>query len=234
MTWTEAPNTASLSDASAAILEDLIRSKPDAHLCLATGGSPTGTYAAVADAVRRGLNTSRVTVTKLDEWVGIDPGHPATCEGYLQEHVVGPWAISTDRYISLDGTAPDPVAECEHVSKLLERLPPFDLVVLGVGQNGHLGLNEPGENMQFSIHVATLTESTRTSGLVTQLRPVPTHGITMGLGAIFSARHVLLLISGSGKAEATRQLRSGVVTTRWPVTLLHLHPHVTVLHEPGP
>lgn len=217
-----------LSIRAADILEEAVKANPGAHFCLATGASPLGCYREVSQRVAaRKLDLSDVTITKLDEWLGIPMAHPGTCETFLRDEVLTPWQIRRSNYISFDGDTPDPVAECARIQNQLDGLAPFDVCVLGIGPNGHLGLNEPAEQLSVYPHVSTLAPTTRRHPMFgdTELDA----GMTMGLGSIMSSRHVLLLIVGESKRDAWHRLHEAVISTSLPASLLHLHPNVTCL-----
>lgn len=112
----------------------------------------------------------------------------------------------------------------------------MDLQILGIGTDGHIAFNEPGSSLTSRTRLKTLTEQTRTDNarfFGGDPDAVPRHCLTQGLGTITQARHVLLVASGGGKAEAVRQLVEGPVSARWPATVLQMHPHVSVLLDPA-
>jgi galactosamine-6-phosphate isomerase len=154
---------------------------------------------------------------------------PNSCDHFLNEHVIGPLGVKADRYISFDAAATEPSAECARVSEAIARRGPVDLCVLGLGKNGHLGLNEPGPTLQPHCHVATLSEMTRQHPMFDDRPERPLHGLTLGIGDLLKSRRILLLITGKGKDAATAKFLEGAVTTEWPVSFLWLHPHVDVL-----
>src|SRR5687767_12343628 len=123
-----------------------IRARPDLLLCTATGSSPTRTYELLAEHhLREPALFGRLRVIKLDEWGGLPPDDPGTCEAYLRRHLIEPLQISPDRYHTFRGDAPDPEAECRAVQRTLRDHGPVDLCILGLGINGHVGFNEPAD-----------------------------------------------------------------------------------------
>ena len=214
-----------LSVRAADAIAGTVRGNPEAHLCLATGSSPLGAYREIGRRVNIGeFNLSRVRITKLDEWLGVPMSHSSTCETFLRREVLIPWAVPEDRYLSFDSDSLNPLTECFRIENALDGLPAFDLCVLGIGANGHLGLNEPGTELQLSAHVAVLAESTRHHPMLgaTELE----QGMTLGLGRIMSSRRILLLVVGENKATAWKRLLEQTITTALPASLLHLHPNV--------
>jgi galactosamine-6-phosphate isomerase len=217
-----------MSKAAAECVSEVLARKRDAVLCAATGNSPTGLYRELARAaqVDSGLFAA-VRLVKLDEWLGVPPDHPASCEHYLRNKVVGPLGIGSERYLAFRSDASDAVEECGRVQTELDRRG-LDACILGLGANGHVGLNEPAASLEIGCHVAQLTDETRRHGLLAELAIKPTHGLTLGIGDILRSRKIVLLITGRGKERAYSELLSGKLTTAAPVSLLALHDHVDV------
>jgi galactosamine-6-phosphate isomerase len=164
---------------------------------------------------------------KLDEWGGLAKDDPATCEQHLRRALVDPLRLDR-RYIALNGEATDPQAECERVASWLALNGPIDACVLGLGVNGHLGFNEPGDYLQPHAHVAELSEASLAHAMVRDA-PRPSCGLTLGMADLLQARDVLLVVTGAAKREPLRQLLAGRITTKFPASLLWLHPSVTLL-----
>jgi len=214
--------------AAAHIARDL-RRRPDLLLGLATGATPTRAYARLAEM--RAMEPSlfrRVRIVKLDEWLGLPSRHPATCETYLRENVLGPWEVARSRYRGFQSQPRDAAAECARLARWLARHGPLDLCVLGLGRNGHLLMNEPADALTAGPHVARLAPSTRAHSMVKAMKRPPRRGLTVGLADILRSRAILLLVSGRHKVAPLRRLMSGRVTTRCPASLLWLHGDVTV------
>jgi galactosamine-6-phosphate isomerase len=213
------------------IIEEL-RRKPDLLLCAAAGSTPTRCYALLAEAGRRNPRAfDRLRVLKLDEWSGLPMDAPATCEAYLRRHLIEPLAIGQDRYITFDSNAPDPRQECERVRKRLAEQSPIDLCLLGLGVNGHLGLNEPAEALQPFLHVAELADCSRQHSMLDVAARRPEYGMTLGMAEILAARKVVLLVSGASKREPLARLRVPQVATAFPASLLWLHRDVTCFYD---
>ena len=210
------------------VIRDCIQANPQSHLCLATGASPLGAYRRVAEESLAGrLDASRVRITKLDEWIGIPMAHEASCESYLRKEVLGPWSVPEAQYLAFDSEQDDQIFECRRIENRLETLPPFDLCVLGVGSNGHLGLNEPANSLVMGPHIAELAPTTRYRPMLQGT--VLTHGLTLGIGNILGSRRVLLIVMGASKQQAWDYLQDGEVSTQWPVSLLNMHDDVVVV-----
>ena len=209
-------------------LHGKVAEKPDLLLCAATGGTPTRTYELFAESWEGHRGAVRgLRVIKLDEWGGLPPGDPGTCEAYLRRHLLEPLGVSDDRHIGFRADAPDPQAECERVASALDEQGPVDVCVLGLGVNGHLGFNEPAAALQAHPHVARLSETTLAHPMVRHSRGAVTHGLTLGMGDILHAASVLLLVSGAHKRGPLRRLLTDPVSTEFPASFLWLHPDVT-------
>lgn len=193
-------------------------------LCAATGNSPAGLYqelAAKARSDRRFFD--RMRVIKLDEWGGLPENHQVTCEAYLRKKLLGPLEIPLDRFISFHSDPEDPREECNRIQHLLDNKGPIDLCILGIGINGHLGLNEPGTSLEPHCHVATLSEESFQHSMVRSAEIKPEYGLTLGMVDILSSRKIILLITGEKKNHVARRLLEGKISTAFPASLLWLH-----------
>lgn len=220
---------AEMSRQAAARVIALATAKDDFLLCATTGNSPAGLYEALIR--ERGKNPDllqSLRVVKLDEWLGVPPNDPASCEYYLQSRLVGPLAIAAERYLSFDSETKDPVRECARISAELKRQGPVDVCILGLGRNGHVGLNEPAPNLQPHCHVAKLSAETLGHAMMGDLGAKPAFGLTLGIGDILAARKIVLLVTGAGKERAIARFLEATITTDLPATFLWLHHDVEV------
>ncbi len=223
-------NASRLNERAAGLVTDRIEEKPDLLLCAATGSSPEGLYREMVRFHGRDSEMfRRLRVIKLDEWLDLPPESPDTCEKYLQTRLIGPMGMTPGRYISFSAQPADPEKEAGRIRALLRRQGPIDLCILGLGRNGHLGLNEPGPALQPECHVAVLSRETRQHPMVAGLKDPPGRGLTLGMRDILNSRQILLIVSGGRKEEALATLRSGRITTSCPATFLWLHPRVHCL-----
>jgi len=217
----------SLSRAAAGQILSIVSTNPKARLCLATGSTPTRTYELLVDLVKEVESAfDSATVIKLDEWIGLEKTDPATCEHYLARHVITPLKISDDRYLAFASNAEDRVQECARVQERLDRNAPIDVCVLGLGTNGHLGFNEPGDKLEPHVHVAKLLEETRQHKMVRSHAVAPEYGYTIGIGDILRSRKILLLVSGEHKTAQLKRLLEPRIETKFPASFLWLHPNV--------
>jgi len=207
-----------------------LRRKPDLLLGVATGATPARTYERlVARASAASGPFRRLRVLGLDEWLGLPAGHPATCETYIRERILGPLRIPRSRFHGFRAASARPPAEALRLSRWLERHGPIDLCLLGLGRNGHLLMNEPADALRPRAHVATLAESTRRHSMLTGVRLAPRRGLTFGVAEVLRSRNILLLVSGRHKRRALARMLEGTVSTSCPASFLWLHPDVTVL-----
>lgn len=204
--------------------------KPDMLFCVASGGSPSGLYSEMVNYQKDQPDfCSKLRVVKLDEWGGLEAGSTFTSEHDVQTKFIQPLGIAPDRYLTIDPFTPNPAEECERMKADIANVGPVDICILGIGVNGHIALNEPGDNLQIGFHISKLAESTLNNGMIKSLKQPPTFGMTMGVGEILQSKKILLFIAGSGKKEAFQKLLKEEVSTQFPASLLWLHPNVDVL-----
>ncbi|CAN5508027.1 glucosamine-6-phosphate deaminase [soil metagenome] len=221
----ESPDAA--GEVAADAIENLIRSKPDAVLGLATGSTPLTTWRALA---ARGLDLSAVRGFALDEYVGLEPGHPESYRSVITREVVEPLGLTPSlvRVPADEGALELAGANYE---RAIDEAGGVDLQVLGIGRTGHIGFNEPGSSFASLTRVKTLTEQTRIDNarFFDSIDEMPTHCVTQGLGTIMRAKHLVLLAFGSAKAEVLAGAVEGPLTASLPGSLVQLHPRVTVI-----
>ncbi len=218
------------------LISSLIHTNPRAKLGLATGSTPVGLYAKLIEMNRQGLvSFAQTTTYNLDEYVGLPENHPESYRTFMNEKFFNHVDIQIERTHVPNGNAADPEAECLSYDKMLEEFGPVDLQLLGLGHNGHIGFNEPGEALSGGTHVVELQEKTRSANarFFPSLDDVPTHAITMGVATILKARQILLLVRGEDKAEIVHRALKGPITTECPASLLQCHPNVVVLLDQG-
>ena len=204
--------------------------KSDSLLCVPAGNSPAGLYQElIREAGRKPDLFRSLCVVKLDEWLGVLASDPASCEYFLKNRLLDPLAVAAERYISFDPETADPLRECERIRGELERRGPIDLCILGLGKNGHVGLNEPGPSLRLHCHVAKLSEETLRHSMMSSKESKPAHGLTLGIGDILQSRKIVLLVTGEGKKRVIARFLDGTVTTDLPATLLWLHHDLEVL-----
>ncbi|PYZ95939.1 glucosamine-6-phosphate deaminase [Alteribacter lacisalsi] len=223
-----------MSEKAASVLYDVIGEKQRAVLGLATGGTPVRTYKILSSRLNRAKKPlDHVHTVNLDEYIGLSPSDPNSYHSYMEKHLFQHTAIPKDQTHLPDGMAEDLAAECRRYEQLINSLGGTDIQLLGVGNNGHIGFNEPGTPFNQSTHVIDLVESTRKANarFFPSLDDVPRRAITMGISTIMKSRRILLIASGKGKADALKELFSGPQTEKVPVTALQSHPQVLVIAD---
>ncbi|WP_433858160.1 glucosamine-6-phosphate deaminase [Streptomyces kronopolitis] len=213
-------------------LAALLRRTPDALLGVATGSTPLPVYEALAARVRAGsVDASRARICQLDEYVGLPAGHPESYRSVVLREVVEPLGLDADSFMGPDGTAEDVQAACVAYDAALRAAGGVDLQLLGIGTDGHIGFNEPCSSLASRTRIKTLTRQTREDNarFFDSPEEVPHHVITQGIGTILEARHLVLLATGAGKADAVARAVEGPLTALVPASALQLHPHATVV-----
>ncbi|EGG45166.1 MULTISPECIES: glucosamine-6-phosphate deaminase [Streptomyces] len=227
------PDAAAGGELVANALARLVGHKPEALLGVATGSTPLPVYQALGAKVRAGeVDTSRVRIAQLDEYVGLPAEHPESYRSVLAREVLKPLGIGMDAFMGPDGTAEDVQAACEAYDAALAAAGGVDLQLLGIGTDGHIGFNEPCSSLASRTRIKTLTEQTRVDNarfFDGDIAQVPHHVITQGIGTILEARHLVLLATGEGKADAVAATVEGPVAAVCPASALQLHPHATVV-----
>jgi len=207
-----------------------LKQRPNLLLCVSAGGTPTRAYELLAArCVSEPGLFRQLRVLQIDEWGGLRPGDPATCEADLRTKVVQPLGIGRNRYKGFRTAATAPAAECARVARWLAANGPIDVCILGLGSNGHVAMNEPAEALVPHAHVAALAESSRNHAMLEHLAKKPRYGFTLGMADILCSRKILLLVNGKRKRPALRLLMHPRVTSRFPASFVWLHRDATVL-----
>ena len=213
------------------ILAQTIKNKPDCVLGLATGSTPVGAYDYLADLFNKNeLSFSKVSSINLDEYYPLSAEDSQSYRYFMNENLFDRVDIDKSKTFVPNGTAKDVAAACEEYDKRIDEMG-IDVQVLGIGRNGHIGFNEPNQELHRGTHLTPLTDDTINANarFFASEQEVPKHAITMGMGSVFKARKIILLASGKSKAEAIKQVVTGGITTSCPASLLCLHPDVTVI-----
>lgn len=208
---------------------ELLGHEPRAVLGLATGNSPTGVYRELraAHSARR-VSFERATTFNLDEYLGVGVGAPGSFRRTMEEELFASVRPAASYLPELRHPTDDPRAVAEAYECALQAQGGLDLVVLGLGRNGHIGFNEPGSARDSRTRVVELHPTTRAGAVRAfgSLALVPTHAITMGVATILDARAIRVLAFGVDKAEIVRRTLQDEIGSAWPATYLRLHPDV--------
>lgn len=210
----------------------IIKEKPDAVLGLATGGSPVGMYKELIRMYEnKELDFSKVTTVNLDEYIGLNPEHEQSYRNFMNKNLFNHINVNMERTFIPNGLAKDLEVECKEYDKKIMELGGIDIQLLGVGNNGHIAFNEPDDELYSETHIISLTKNTikANARFFDNINDVPKRAITMGVGGIMKAKKIILIASGSSKAEAIKGLLSGKVTTENPASMLQMHRDVIVI-----
>jgi putative deaminase/isomerase len=220
-------------NAASLVLEE-IQKKPDLLLCAATGSSPVGLYAELAATADREPELfNRLRILKLDEWGGVPENHPVTCEYFIQNKILKPLRIPPDRYISFASDPESLELESGRIRSRILSEGPIDICILGLGKNGHLGLNEPAHRLEPYSHVTGLTDTSLEHSMIASLEQKPSYGLTLGMQEILSSGKIIMLVAGKGKKEVAEKMMEAKISTQLPASFLWLHPHVECLVDSG-
>ena len=209
----------------------LVRRK-DLVLGLATGSTPLDLYKAMIEGYRRGeLDFARVRTFNLDEYVGLGRSHPQSYFHFMKVNLFDHVNLKPEHIHFLNGTPEDVEAHCEEYEGLIKAAGGIDVQILGIGRDGHVGFNEPTSSLCSRTRDKTLTRGTIEDNrrFFAREEDVPRWALTMGVGTIMDARHILLLATGRAKARPIRDMVEGPVTAMCPGSALQLHPRVTVV-----
>ena len=220
-----------MSRKAANIVSAQVILNPACVLGLATGSTPIGMYKQLIDWYNKGdLDFSQVKSVNLDEYVGLAPTHDQSYRYFMQHNLFDHVNIDPANTNVPNGLASDPEAECERYNEVIRSMGGIDIQVLGMGHNGHIGFNEPGEAFELETHVVDLTERTieANARFFASKDEVPKRAITMGIKSIMQARQILVVVSGEDKAEIVKKAFFGPVVPQVPASILQMHPNVVL------
>ena len=213
-------------DQASQIVIDLIKNKPNCVIGFATGSTPIPLYDRLVKAHHAGLDLSKVTTFNLDEYVGLSQSDPNSYHRFMFDNLFGKVNIPRENINLIDGGAADVVKEQINYEKKIMKQP-LDLQILGIGENGHIGFNEPGTPFGSLTHIADLTESTiQANSIYFPKGNVPRQAITMGLMTIMQAKQILIMAFGAKKANAVKAMLEGPIDPACPASILRNHPNV--------
>lgn len=223
-----------LSRKAANIISAQVIMKSNAVLGLATGSTPIGAYKQLIEWYKKGdVNFSQVYTVNLDEYKGLSGEHDQSYRYFMNHNFFDHIDIKKENTYVPNGLAEDAAAECQRYNNILKLLGGIDLQLLGIGENGHIGFNEPGIVFEKETHLVTLAEHTRESNarFFASIDEVPTHAFTMGIKNIMSAKKVLLLATGEKKAGILYDSFFGPVTPGVPASILQIHNDCIVIAD---
>ena len=223
-----------MSRKAANIISAQVIMKPNCVLGLATGSTPIGTYDQLVEWYNKGdLDFSEVTTVNLDEYKGLPRTNDQSYYYFMHQHLFDCVNIDPERTNVPNGMEPDAEKECGRYEELIRSLGGVDLQLLGLGHNGHIGFNEPGEAFEKETHCVDLTESTIEANkrFFASADDVPKQAYTMGIKTIMQAKKILIVVNGENKADIVERAFFGPVTPEVPASILQLHNDVTLVGD---
>lgn len=210
---------------AANVMADVIKRKPNAVLGLATGSSPVGMYKELIEKCNSGeISFADVRTVNLDEYVGLAPTHDQSYSYFMHDNLFNHVNIKEENVHLPDGLAADPAAERARYDAVIASMGGIDMQLLGIGNNGHIGFNEPADAFSKGTVLVDLTDSTidANSRFFEKRSDVPTQAFTMGVGQILSADSIVMVAMGKGKAQILCDALFGDITPRVPASALQL------------
>ena len=223
-----------MSRKAANIISAQVIMKPDAVLGLATGSTPLGAYRQLIDWYKKGdLDFSETRSVNLDEYKGLAPSDPQSYAYFMQENFFRHINIKPENTNIPNGLETDENLECRRYNSVIKQLGGIDIQLLGIGNNGHIAFNEPGEAFEKETHCVRLTEDTiqANSRFFSSMDEVPRYAYSTGIKNIMQARNILLIASGTAKAQALYRSLFGPITPLVPASILQLHSNVSIVAD---
>ena len=208
--------------------------KPNCVLGLATGSTPIGAYQQLVEWYKKGdVDFSQVSSYNLDEYRGLNGDDPQSYRYFMNENLFNHVNINIENTHVPDGSNPDADATCAEYDAMVAAAGYQDLQLLGIGNNGHIGFNEPSDHFEDETHCVDLTETTIQANkrFFASEEDVPRQAYTMGIGTIMRCRKLIVLVSGKDKAAILKQVIQGPVTPEVPGSILQFHPDCTIIAD---
>jgi glucosamine-6-phosphate isomerase len=209
---------------------EIMKSRKQPLICTASGDSPAGLYKEIVErANSKQLNISDWLFVGLDEWIPMDGNDEGSCRYHLNHQLFHPLQVANDKICFFDGRANDLQLECDETENFIQQHGGIDVAILGVGINGHVGMNEPGTSIKTRSHVGELAATTQRVGQkYFKKEQKLTKGITLGLTTLTEAKNIILVVSGKHKAAITKKIVEDEISEDIPATLLRNHPSVRI------
>ena len=225
---------ADMSRKAANIISAQVIMKPDCVLGLATGSTPIGLYQQLVAWYEKGdLDFSQVRTVNLDEYKGLSRENDQSYYYFMHHNLFDHVNLPAENSHLPNGMEPDSDKECRRYSELIRSMGGVDLQLLGIGHNGHIGFNEPGDAFDNDVHCVDLTQSTIEANkrFFASADDVPKQAYTMGIKTIMQAKKILIVASGEDKADIVRDAFFGPITPKVPASVLQLHNDVTLVAD---
>jgi galactosamine-6-phosphate isomerase len=217
------PNSDVLAEKVADYILNLLEEKPNATLVLTSGSTPIKTYHILAQKAKKEL-FSKAFIIGLDEWVGIGPKSEGSCRYIVEQNLLIPLGVSEKQYTFFDSLTSNLDSECQRVDQIIFDRGGLDFILVGIGLNGHIGLNEPGSSFMSYCQVTLLEEITINTGQKYFNTQTPlTQGITVGLKHLTQSKSAMIIAGGESKAAIIKKTIDSPITENIPSTILKLH-----------
>jgi galactosamine-6-phosphate isomerase len=220
----------SMSARAAESVIEIIRSNKNAVICPASGDSPAGLYKKLVAVIdEKDLNVSNLYFVGLDEWLGMNGDDEGSCRYHLNNQLFNPLHIKEKNIAFFDGRAQDLQDECRRIDESIKSHNGIDVAIVGLGMNGHVGMNEPGTPASLYAHVAEIHPTTQLVGQkYFKEKKEISGGLTLGIANLMEAKNVMLIVSGNKKAEILKQVLELDISEERPASLLRNHPNFNV------
>ena len=211
-------NYEALSEATANLIIDVLTQKPEALICIASGDTPLGVCEFLAKSDRKLFE--KCTFVGLDEWVGMDENDKGSCKYGIYQNLLVPLNIPSERIKYFDAKAQDLTFECQKINEFIASKGGLDVMLVGVGMNGHIALNEPNTPFDIYAHVSDLEEITKSVGQKYFTKDtILTQGITLGLAHLQEAKLPILIANGLRKASVINVALTDEITEKFPASI---------------
>lgn len=221
-----------LSIKAAEDLIQLMQATEQPLVCTASGDSPAGLYKILVDKAKKNeLDLSKWNFVGLDEWAGMNGSDEGSCRYHLNNQLFKPANIPENKICFFNGKAVDQVHECEKTEDFIRTHGGIDVAIVGLGSNGHIGMNEPGTSSTLRSHIADISLQTQEIGQKYFARKGIqdlSKGLTLGLATILKSKHIFLIVSGAHKASIVKEVLQGKISEEVPASLLRNHPSLTI------
>jgi len=219
-----------MSKQAADAIAKILKNETEPLVCVPSGDSPKGLFKEwQLQQEKKIIDVHSWLLLGLDEWVGLGENDEGSCRYMLNKDLFHPLKINEERICCFNGKTNDTETECNRVENYIQRHNGIDVAIVGLGMNGHVGLNEPGTTPELYSHISAIHPVTKSVGQKYFSSPTQlTQGITLGLASLMNAKHLILLVSGKKKAEILQQAMEGEITEQVPASLLRNHSNFKV------
>lgn len=214
-------------------IAEIVKPVASPLVCVASGDSPKGLYKEWKEQNTNGkIDVHTWNFLGLDEWIGLGADDEGSCRFMLNRDLFFPLDIKQEKICCFDGLTKDGAAECNRIENYIHQRGGINVIILGLGMNGHIGLNEPGTSPTLHSHVSEIHATTKQVGQKYFSQPQQlTKGITLGIATIMQAKHVFLIISGAKKASILKEAVKGEISENVPASFLRNHSTYTVFAD---